>query len=293
MNPKSEERTQEKTGELLRAWRNLRGLRQSDVGRLAGTSTRNLSFIETGRSRPSEELLERLCEVLGVYSRDRILLRRSAGFGRMYEPLDIDEADTQRLNELVLRVINKLEPWPALLVDRRMTLLGANSSAVRLMTWLASETALFRSGVTNISELVLSPTGLKPYLTNWDEVGRRVLDRMYREVAIDDPDGQMTAIYERWLAIDGVPNEWRRPPSQPSDPLFRFCFHKDGRDLNLYSLVTTLGTPADVTFQELRVRYFVPADAGSRALLEGLTRERNDRKASDVRDAASRGAQLG
>lgn len=282
-----------KTGELLRAWRNVRGLRQTDVSRLAGTSTRNLSFIETGRSKPSEELLERLCDALGVYSRDRMLLRRSAGFGRMYESLDVGESDAKRLNELVTHVLARLEPWPALWMDRRMALLASNPSAVRLMAWLAADTPLFQSGVINLSELALSPKGLKPYLTNWEEVGQRILDRMYREVAIDDPDGEMTAIYERWLAIDGVPNAWRHPPTTPSDPIMRFDFHKDGRNMNLYSLVTTLGTPADVTFQELRVRYFIPADAETRALLEEVSREAVDRDGAGVLDTAVRGVDAG
>ncbi|MEM9174459.1 MAG: helix-turn-helix transcriptional regulator [Myxococcota bacterium] len=259
-----------RVGALLRAWRELRGWNQAELARRAETSTRNLSFIETGRSEPSEPMLERLCHELRVDAHDRTILRRAAGFGPAYETLDLEDAEVKRVSGMLQRMLEAFDPCVAIAIRRRLEPVAMNQSALRFIHFFLDDSPAFRSGVTSIGELVLRDDGLKPYLVNWEHVAKRVLDRMYREVTLDDPDGRMAETYERWLAYPDVRPEWRMPPTTDTDPLLTFRFLRDGLRLDLTSIVTTLGTPMDAHVQELRIRYWAPADPASRAALECL-----------------------
>lgn len=264
------ERRRTRAGEVLKNWRNLRGLSQIELAMQVGTSAKSLSFIENGRAAPAEPLLERLCSALGLDSRSRDLVRRSAGYTQTYAAPDLPEADMTRLMSALTRTAQKLEPCPAIVMDRRMQPLTANGSAMRVLHWLAGETERFKAGISDLSELCLSRDGLRPYLTNFDEVGKRILNRMYREISVQDQDGSLTRTYERWLAIDGVPAAWGEPPTEVSEPILHFRFLKDGHAVNLESLSFTVGTPTDLNYQEIRLRCFLPLDDGTRRFLEDL-----------------------
>jgi len=261
------ERSPARTGELIRHWRHARRMSQSELAARAQTSARNLSFIENDRSKPSESLLERLAEALEIPDKERHLLFRSAHVGRAYAPMDLDSPEMSELRDVLHRTLQRFDPYPAVLMDRTFRHLASNESTVRMLLWLGVDLAKFRDRSINMVELLLDPTALGAHLTNWREIGRHAIQRLYRDAVLEDPDGQLAAQLERLLAIEGVPDEWRIPTEGPSDPLARFRFEKDGHELELDSLIMTIGTPMDVSFQEVRLRYFLPADAATEALM--------------------------
>lgn len=255
------------TGELLRHWRLLRGMSQLDLALRSGTSARNLSFIENGRSMPGEPLLERLCEALAVPSSERYVILRSAGFGRAYAPIDLDEPGLSWLNQSLDMIMRRFDPFPLVVMNRQFEHLKSNASLQRIVAFLVKDPAIFREGAPNMVELVFREDGLRPCLVNWHDVAYRALHRLYRDALMEDPDGRLSEVYERLIAIEGVPEEWRRPAIGDSNPLVRFRVQKEGRKLELDSLILTVGTPTDVTFQEIRMRCFLPADSATRDFL--------------------------
>lgn len=122
----------------------------------------------------------------------------------------------------------------------------------------------------NMLEALLSEEWARPYFVNWREIGKKALHRIYRDAMMEDVDGELWAVYERLLAIPGVPDEWRTPAVMDPDPLVRFHFAKDGREMRFDSVIVTMGTPADVWLQGIRMRYFLPADAATRDIVREL-----------------------
>jgi transcriptional regulator with XRE-family HTH domain len=252
-------------GKLLRSWRDARRLSQLELSLEAEVSTRHLSFVETGRARPSREMIVRLAQHLDVPLRERNELLLAAGYAPAYAESEMDDERMRTVRAAVRQVLAGHEPYPALVVDRHWELLDANA-AVGLLLEGVDPTQL--EPPVNVLRLALHPGGVAPRIANLGEWRAHLLARLRRQVlATHDP--QLTTLLEE---LRGYPCDQPVPavempgPGEIVVPLR--LRHGDG-ELRFMSIVSTFGTPLDITVQELAIEAFFPADAATAEVLRG------------------------
>lgn len=252
-------------GELLREWRERRRLSQLELAVQAEISTRHLSFVETGRSTPSRDMVLHLAEELDLPLRERNQLLLAAGYAPVYAQRTLDSPQLAAVRAAVRQVLSAHEPFPAAAVDRSWTLLEANRSVTVLTAGVAAE--LLRPPV-NVLRLSLHPAGLAARITNLGEWRAHQLGRLRRQVAFT-ADPQLAALYAElrdYPCDQPVPEVEVPGPGDVAVPLR--LRHRD-RELAFFSTVATFGTPLDVTVAELVIESFFPADAATAAALRG------------------------
>ena len=250
---------------LLRQWRQRRRLSQLDLAIAADVSARYVSLVETGRSRPSADMVLRLADQLDVPLRDRNRLLLAAGFAPRYteRPLDGDALSAAR--DAVGRVLRAHEPYPALVFDRRWNILMTNRAVDRFFAGVAPD--LLRPPV-NLVRLGLDPRGLASYVVNLADVRAMFRRRVGRQLATF-PDADLTALYEELLA-PGAEDDAGGSIEAESDVVLPMIIRADGRELRLFSTITTFGTPMDITLDEVAIESYYPADAESAAYFARL-----------------------
>jgi transcriptional regulator with XRE-family HTH domain len=249
-------------GDLLRHWRGVRRLSQLALALEAGTTTRHVSFIETGRSQPSRAMVLRLARVLDVPIRERNQILLAAGYAPLYPEAGLAADEAEHVRAALDRMLAAHEPYPAVVMDRHWDLLDANPPAEKLFGWLLGDRASEQPA--NVIRLFFDPEGLRPHVDNWEAAAEALIQRVHREAVGGVPDARMLALLEEALAQPGVPAAWRVPDfGRPLLPVVPVRFRRDGRVLSYFSTVTTLGTPQDAMLQEIRVESFHPADAAT------------------------------
>jgi transcriptional regulator with XRE-family HTH domain len=253
-------------GPLLRGWRQRRRLSQLDVSARAAISTRHLSFLETGRARPSREMLLHLAEELDIPLRERNTLLVAAGYAPVYRETPLEGKDMTTVRDALGQLLAGHEPYPALVVDRHWNLLLANR-AVGLLTAGLPQALL--SPPVNVLRLALAPSGLASRIANFDEWSGHLLSRLGREMtATGDP--ALAALYDELAAYPGVSTgEHAVPHGDGADRLMVTLRLKTPAlgDLTFFSTVTTFGTAVDITLAELSIESFFPADGATAAAL--------------------------
>jgi transcriptional regulator with XRE-family HTH domain len=243
-------------GELLRHWRELRRLSQLDLSVLTDVSTRHISFVETGRARPSRDMLLHLSEVLDVPLRERNRLLLAGGYAPAYTESAVTSPRMAGVWQAVRQVLSGHEPYPAVVVDGRWQLLDANA-ALTLLTELCAPHLL--EPPTNVLRASLHPDGLAPHIVNLGEWRAHLLNRLRRQMTITaDPDLQ--ALYDELCAY---PSEQAEPVVEspgPGDVVTPLRLRHPSGELRFFSTVATFGTPADITVAELVIESFFPAD---------------------------------
>jgi transcriptional regulator with XRE-family HTH domain len=262
---KSKNRTQgNDLGTLLRRWRGARNKSQMEASLDAGVSQRHLSFIEIGRSVPSRETLIGIAEALEIPYRDRNSLLLAAGYAPMYEDAGWDDHDMRSVTVALNRMLKQHEPYPALLMDRYWTVLQTNTAAPRFFNSFVDLSA--RPQPRNLLHLMFDPAGMRPFVANWEEVARTLIQRVYRESVGRVVDEKSQDLISALLAYPGTKPEWRNPPVQrtPSElPVIPIRFLKDGECLSYFSMLTTLATPQAIATQELRIESMFPMDGAT------------------------------
>ncbi|MGW5160126.1 helix-turn-helix domain-containing protein [Nonomuraea wenchangensis] len=244
-------------GELLRQWRHRRRLSQLDLAIAADVSARHVSLVETGKSRPSAEMIVRLAEQLDVPLRERNRLLLAAGFAPRYAERPLDEEALAAAWGAIERVLRAHEPYPALAVDRRWNIVMSNRAIDPFLAGVAPD---LLAPPINMVRIGLDPRGLAPHLVNLAQVRALLRTRIARQLATA-PDPGLTALYEEFLAPHAG------DASQPvgSEIAIPMIFRFGGRELRLFSTTTTFGTPMDITLDEVSIESYYPADAGSAA----------------------------
>lgn len=247
--------TQRPVGELLRQWREQRRLSQLDLSIQADISTRHLSFVETGRSAPSREMVLHLAESLDVPLRDRNRLLLAAGFAPVYGETSLDAPEMAAVRAAVRKILTGHEPYPAGVVDRRWNLVDANAS-LALFTG-GADPALLAPPV-NVLRLSLHPSGLAPSIVNLGEWRAHLLGRLRREIAVT-ADADLIALHSELAAYPCESPE----PHVDNEVVVPLRLRRDGVELAFFSMVATFGTPADITVAELSIESFFPADTAT------------------------------
>lgn len=249
-------------GDLLRDWRQRRRLTQLDLALAAGVSTRHLSFVETGRSRPSADMVMHLSEELEVPLRERNSLLLAAGYAPAFPQNDLDAPELGPVRDAIDQILAAHLPYPALVIDRHWGMVSANAAVGVLVEGVAPE---LLAEPVNVLRLSLHPDGMAPRIANLGEWRAHLLERLGRErVASGDP--ALAALYEELSGYPGPPAE--AAAVDIAVPLRLRA--GDDAELAFISTVTTFGTATDITVSELSIESFFPADAQTADHVRGL-----------------------
>ena len=241
-------------GDLLRFWRGRRGFSQLDLALEGGISQRHVSFVESGRSVPSRNLLVTLSETLNIPLRERNALLLAAGYAPLYAEESLDDATMRVVTNAVDQMLSNHEPHPALLMDRYWNVIRTNAAA----------TAFFGSMIDletfpkprNLLELTFDPAGLRPHIEGWETFASGLLQRVRREALGLVVDDRLQKLLDRLKAYPGADN--LPVCAAPESPVLPITFRRGAERISYFSLVTTIGTPQTVTAQELRLECMFP-----------------------------------
>lgn len=255
-------------GPLLRAWRERRRVSQLELALRADSSARHISFVETGRSRPSEEMVLRLAEHLDVPVRERNSLLLAAGYAPHYPETPLDDPALGALREGLERLIQGYEPYPALVVDATYTVVAANRGITMLLDGVPE--SLLQPPL-NAMRLTLHPEGMAPRIRNLGEWRGHLLAQMERQIALHRSE-PLRALYEEVAAYPAPGTADDADEPSPSVPYFALPMRieHDGRVLSFVSSISTFNTPMDVTVSELAIETFLPADPATAKYLHSL-----------------------
>jgi transcriptional regulator with XRE-family HTH domain len=243
-------------GDHLRQWRQRRKLSQLDLAQEAEISTRHLSFVETGRSMPSREMVLRLAERLDVPLRERNALLVAAGYAPMYRERPLDDPALQPARQAVDTILKSHEPNPALAIDRYWNLVAANRMLPHLLQ--GADASLLQAPV-NVLRLSLHPQGLAPRIANLVQWRAHILERLRHQVQATG-DAKLGALLDELRAYPVAPGGEEHVEGELLGVLMPFRFRTPAGVLSFVSTTTVFGTPVDVTLQELALETFFPAD---------------------------------
>ncbi|MDJ0381734.1 helix-turn-helix transcriptional regulator [Streptomyces sp. G-G2] len=262
-------------GTLLRAWRERRGISQLELAGRADSSARHISFVETGRSRPSEDMVLRLADRLDVPVRERNALLLAAGYAPRYAHTPLDAPEMAALREGLERLLTAYEPYPALVVDGTYTVVAANRGIAMLLDGLAEH---LLAPPLNAMRITLHPEGLAPRIRNLGQWRAHLLAQMDRQIALAR-SAALRALYEEVAAYPvDHPGTDRFPAEEggagADDAVSAIALplriEHDGQLLSFVSSIATFNTPMDVTVAELAIETLLPADPATAKYLRSL-----------------------
>jgi transcriptional regulator with XRE-family HTH domain len=261
-------------GDVLRQWRVARQMSQLTLATEAEISTRHLSFLETGRAQPSREMVLLLAGVLDVPLRDQNVLLTAAGYASIYRETALGAPELSQVRRALGFILAQQEPYPALVVDRHWNLLMQNEGAGRLLAlFLDPEEVALVPGPPNVVRMTFHPQGLRRYIANWEALASPLIQQIHREAVGGVPDEGTRRLLEEVLSYPGVPARWRTPDAKAhSAPFLPMVLRKGNLTVRYFSTIATLGTPQDITLQELRVECFFPGDEATEELARRLAR---------------------
>ncbi len=241
---------------LLRYWRNQRGMSQLDLGLMAEVSSRHISFLETGRSQPSVEMVLLLAEVLDVPLRDRNELLRTAGFEPRYAEPTIDELLAGPIGTTLDTMLEHHAPYPMVVFDRTWDVLLSNKAAASLfgLVGVDAETR------PNLLRLLLDPV-FRPFVDAWEEVAGQALRRAQRDLMDRPNDYRLAALLTDVLNYPDIPADWRSPSLfDVGDPTLSLRLNLGDVTLNLLTTITVFSAANNVTLEELQIESYLPLD---------------------------------
>lgn len=257
-------------GDLLREWRQRRRLSQLDLACEADISTKHLSFVESGRSRPSRDMMLHLAERLEVPLRERNVLLVAAGFAPVFRERRMADPALGAQREAIELVLRGHEPYPALAVDRHWTMVSANSVVPLLLAGI--DAALLQPPV-NVLRISLHPNGIAPRIVNYTQWRGHLLERLRRQVEVSaDPTlGALLAELRGYPASSRPANTRPARGDHATDGVVvPLQLRTDAGVLSFFSTTTVFGTPVDITLSELAVEAFYPADSATADALRAI-----------------------
>ncbi|MCA9668635.1 MAG: helix-turn-helix transcriptional regulator [Myxococcales bacterium] len=254
---------------LLKFWRGRRGLSQLDLALTADVSARHVSFLETGRARPSEEMSLRLADALGLPLRERNELLRAAGF----EAAFAEPPPGAGLDGVVGRALDRMmaqhEPFPMVLMDRLYNVLRLNRGAAAMLSRVVKNPAKSQ----NALHALFDPEGAREFIVDWKRAAYSILSRLHREVLEHPGDTQRAELLDALLAYPDVPRDFHKPDlDAPSEPVLTFQLRRGDLSLTFLTTVTRFSAPQNVTLDELCIESYFPLDDATEAACRALER---------------------
>ena len=249
-------------GELLRYWRRERGKSQLDLSLDTGISQRHLSFVESGRSSPSRDFLSIVSDALNIPLRERNALLLASGYAPQFSEERIDAEQMAIVTRAIDRMLRQHEPHPALVLDRYWNVIRTNDATPRFFGSFVDLEK--RPKPRNLLDLMFDPTGMRPFVEEWEKVACGLLQRVRREAVGQVLDAKLQELLKRLRQYPGVAE--LKAPLAPQSPVLPITFRRGDERLSYFSLITTVGTPQCITAQELRVECMFPTGVEERAL---------------------------
>jgi transcriptional regulator with XRE-family HTH domain len=264
-------------GEVLRFWRRRRGMSQLDLALATQVSTKHISFVETGRSHPSRQLLVHLADALTMPLRERNRLLLAAGFAPPHRERPLHDRAMRPLREALVGLLAAHEPNPALVVNAHWELVAANAAAEVL--WDGVDPALLTPPI-NVLRLATHPDGLPRISSATPVCSRPLLARLRRQAQDEADDALLDLVIEAERHLAAAPAVGQRPVWNGDGIMGTFDLTTRAGTASLFTMIATLGAPLDVTAADLAVETFLPVDARSAAVLRELAAERRSRTSS-------------
>lgn len=263
-------------GQLLKCWRTRRKHSQLDLALCANVSQRHLSFMESGRAKPSRDMILQLAEVLEIPLRERNILLNAGGYASIYQSRSLNSDEMRAVRQALEMTLAHHEPYPAIVLDKHWNMLLANQAATRFIALLGEPETVWSqvdpSGQYNTMRLTFSPHGMQPLIANWPEVAGMMLERLQREVNADPGN---TAQAQLLAELQALPSVTEHANTQAiltaHEPILALDLALGSQTLRIFSMLSTFGTALDITADELRVETFFPADAFSREFFLSLS----------------------
>jgi transcriptional regulator with XRE-family HTH domain len=261
-------------GALLREWRLARRLTQQALADSAEVSVRHLSFLETGRASASREMVLVIANALDLPLRERNLLLGAAGFAPVYRETSLDAPPMAHIRRALDHILAQQEPFPAIVLDRSWNVARMNAGAQRLFARFLLPLAPPPVVLGNLVHALFHPEGLRHVIVDWPTVASAMAERLHREASADPGAGGPRALRDAVLAYPGIPERLRQPRLLDAPPVaLPLCLRAlDGAEARFFTTLTTLGTPLDVTAEELRIESYFPLDDATDAFLRALAR---------------------
>ena len=239
----------------------------------AEISTRHLSFLETGRARPSREMLLLLARTLEVPLRGRNELLTAAGYAPVYHETPLDAPELGQARRALDFMLRQQEPYPAMVLDRHWNILKTNEAMGRVMGMFLDPIAVEALGPANAMRLSYHPKALRPFIANWEATAAAFSQGLHRDF-LRTGDAETRRLLDELLAYPDVPHRWHTLDLDASTaPFLAIELVKGDVRLSFFTLLASLGTPYDITLHELRLECFFPADeATEQALLASRPR---------------------
>ena len=254
---------------LLKHWRRQRGLSQLDLSLLADVSARHISFLETGRSKPSHEMVLRLASALGVPLRHTDAMLAAAGFPNVYDaPAELAPA----VRSALALLMEHHDPFPLIVVDRSYRVLDANVGARAMLgALLGHASGPDLPDDLNLALVTFDPAGAQPHIVNFDEIGRDLLWRIERELLADPDADDLRDLLDRIHAFPTVPADWRQVDlAAPSDPALTVHIRAGDAEFGFLVAVTAFEAPQNVAVEALRIETWFPIDDATAAACRRL-----------------------
>ncbi len=241
----------------MRHWRTARRLSQLELALEADVSSRHLSYVETGRSQPSRDMVLLLADALEIPLRERNVLLLAAGYAPRYFETGLAAPEMAQVRNAIDLILRHQEPYPAFVLDRHWEIRMANQAAPRCTRFLLGA----EPTESNMMRLVLHPNGLRPMMVNWEETAGDLVRHLHNQIAASPSDERAKGLLAEVLAYPDVPARWRtREIGAPTTPLLTAIFRKGNVELRFFSTFTTFGTPHDVALEELRIECSFPGN---------------------------------
>jgi transcriptional regulator with XRE-family HTH domain len=268
MNQRTIDQKPSTFGAILKQWRNHRSLSQLDLALTSQVSQRHISFLESGRSQPSQEMVLKLATVLEIPLRHQNIMLSVAGFAPIHAETDLSAPEMTSVSKAIGFILRQQEPYPAIVIDRYWNLLLANQGATRLLNTFIDpdklQTLFCVDGKINLMRVTFDPQGLRPFIANWEELAGCLLQRLYREANSSIESEQSALLFDDLISFPGVFDLWNSSSrSMQNDLILTTHLKKDDLELRFFATIATLGTPYDITLQEIRIECLFPADGAT------------------------------
>lgn len=249
-------------GSLLSEYRKRNHLSQLDLGMMADVSARHISFIETGKSMPSREMLLKLADTLSLSLHDSNLLLNSGGFAPVFSHFELGAPEMEPVREALTMMLEKQNPFPALVLDGDWNILMINAGQQFLAQQLAIKPK--EDGSNNLLELVFDQDCYRPHIANWEEVAGNLLRRLRRQMLAYSKPSHI-ALFKKLLSMTPPP-DWQQPDYQSQErPILTVNIRVGDQTLKMFSTLSQFGTALDVGTEEILIENYFPADESSRA----------------------------
>ncbi|MDD9892715.1 MAG: helix-turn-helix transcriptional regulator [Gammaproteobacteria bacterium] len=261
-------------GQHLKHWRNTRRYSQLQLAVEADISQRHISFLESGRSQPSRDMVLRLAETLELPLKEQNEMLSRGGYAPIFQARSLESDDMTSVKAALRMQLDHHDPYPAVVIDQAWNVLMTNKGMDTLLALGGDADEMWQEicgdGPRNILKLTLHPAGLRRFTSDWKTVALVTLQRLRREARALQSE-ELQNLLEELLALPGVPDDWKAAVSDGTPaPLLPMSLQAGGLAMNLMSMLASFGTPQDVTVADLRIELFYPADEPSADLLKML-----------------------